>query len=357
MVITLRGALIALAVLGLWRGPARQRSPSPARGAVAPDTNWCATRTESQLRDIRADLGGVRLSFETSPARGNYLFTPTYPTFPPEQRARIRAEYKARGYTHYPIGPVWERGYPGWKGHDYRGRMDEWVALLEELWRDDLIPVVWLLPDGPFNTTDAAGEHDNPLSMAKVEAGLTPLYQRPDVQRVTCVVVLGWEVTDHDWIHTMARATEALIWQARVFPKAYRYWHPAADNQAPCHPAVEGEDCALKAWRAMVPYLHGEWWQTGAPGGWLDPLREKSLHKAREAQFLAALRKEVARFQSDLYATGGLRGADGKPLDVIYGEGSAYFELNDRKTEDWGREWGRLAMTVPGVRGFGDGGR
>jgi hypothetical protein len=62
------------------------------------------------------------------------------------------------------------------------------------------------------------------------------------------------------------------------------------------------------------------------------------------------------RFHTGHYVPGGVRGADGKLLDVIAGEYSAYFELNDRETEAWGRSWGALAMTIPGVRGFGDGG-
>lgn len=317
--------------------------------------DWCATKTEDQLRNIRADLGGVRLSFNTSATRGNYLFTPTYPTFDADTRAKIRREYKDRGYTHFPIGPVWERGYPGWAGHDFRQRPAEWVALLEELWRDDLIPMVWLLPDGPYNVEDGPGNRDNPVSLSKVELGLTPLYARADMQRVTCVTVLGWEVTDNEWIKTIRKAVDVLAWQARVFPRAYRYWHAAVDNGAPCNYEIDGEGCEGKAWRQMAPYIHGQFWQTGVTGGW--NLGDKpDTPENRKAQFLNNLRYEVNRFHGNHYVPGGVRGSDGKVLDVIYGEGSAYFELNDREPESWGREWGRLAMTVPGVRGFGDGG-
>lgn len=327
--------------------------PTPA------PTDWCATKTEDQLRNIRADLGGVRVSFQTSPTRGRYLFTPTYPTFTEDQRAIIRREYKARGYTHFPIGPIWERGYPGWPGHDFRQQPEAWVALLEELWRDDLIPMVWLMPDGPYNTKVGEWGNDaNPIDFARVDAELTPIYQREDFQRVTCVTVAGWEVTDNSWVKTIARAEALLAWQARVFPRAYRGWHAAVDNGASCNYDIDGEGCEGKAWRVKARYIHFQFWQTGAPGGWnLAAGRDPSNRQHRIDQFLDNLRYEVMRFHTDHYVAGGVRGADGKLLDVIYGEGSAYFELNDGESEDWGREWGRLAMTIPGVRGFGDGGR
>jgi hypothetical protein len=339
----------------------RKREPvTLERVPTPPVTDWCATKTEAQLRDIRADLGGVRLSFQTSVSRNtNYLFTPTYPQFTSAQRALIRAEYKSRGYTHFPIGPIWERGYPGWEGHDFRQRPTEWIALLEELWRDDLIPMVWLMPDGPYNTDRGAwGNRHNPVDFAAVESELTPIYAHPDFQRTHCSIVFGWEVTDNEWVKTIDKAVAGLSWMARTFPRAYRYWHAAVDNGAPCNYDIDGEGCEGKAWRAMAPYIHGQFWQTGAAGGWnLAAGRLPENRQDRINQFMDNLRYEVMRFHTGHYVPGGVRGADGKLLDVILGEYSAYFELNDGETEDWGRAWGLLGMTVPGVRGFGDGGR
>lgn len=333
-------------------------APPELPPVVPPPVDWCSTKTEDQLRSIRADLGGVRLSVPTSATRGSYLFTPTYPSFDAPMRQLIRREYKARGYTHFPIGPVWERGYPGWAGHDFRSRPAEWAALLEELWRDDLIPVVWLLPDGPYNVQDGPGNRNNPPSLTKIRNGLTPIYQHPDIQRTTCVVVLGWEVTDNEWIKTLGRTLPLIAWMRNTFPRAYRGWHAAVDNGAPCNYDEDGEGCEGKAWRAMAPLgLHFQFYQTGTPGGWnLAAGRDPGNQADRVAQFIENVRYEVMRFHTDHYQPGGIRGVDGKLLDVIYGEGSAYFELNDRETEAWGREWGRLAMTIPGVRGFGDGG-
>lgn len=335
----------------------------PVQPPVVPPTpapvQWCDTKTEDQLRDWKGDIGGVRLSFETSPARGRYFFTPTYMAqsgvfADPANRARALVEYKERGYTHFAIGPIYEAGYPGWPGHDYRGDLPGWVARVDEIWNADLTPVHWVMPNGPYNHGRAM---DQEIDFALVEAELSPLMRSPEMQRVTCMTVAGWEVTDKEWVKTIAKATALLQWQSTTFPRAFWYWHAAADNGAPCNYGIDGEGCEGKAWRAMAPFLHGHFWQTGAPGGWhLVPWRDPTRPQDRIDQFFENIRYEVMRMHTNHYVPGGVRGADGKLLDVIYGEGSAYFELNDGESEAWGREWGRRAMTVPGVRGFGDGG-
>jgi hypothetical protein len=325
------------------------------------------------------DLGGVRVSFETSPTRGNYFFTPTYPTFNDTQRAILRRDYKARGpYTHFAIGPLYERGYPGWSGHDFRTRVKAWAALHEELWRDDLIPVLWVLIDGPYNERPGEeGSESNPLNLERLAAELEPLLRDPDIQRTTCLVVLGWEVTDKGWIKTIDRSLAAANWLERVFPTQYRYWHAAADNGAGCNYDIDGHGCEGPFWLTVGPKFHGQFYQTGTSGGWnlhvrrdaecdagiyppdawqCRPTRDPNKFEDRVAQFLENHQYEVNRLRGDHYRIGGVLGADGKPLDVIAGEYSAYFELNDGESEDWGRAWGRLAMTVPGIRGYGDGG-
>jgi hypothetical protein len=330
-------------------------SPVPA----PPVVDWCATKTEAQFRDWRGDIGGVRLSFDTSPTRGRYFFTPTYMAqsgvfADAGNRAKALAEYKARGYTHFAIGPMYEAGYPGWPGHDYRSDPAAWIARVVEIWAAGLIPVHWLMPNGPYN---AGGAWDTEIDFSKVNAEFSPLLTTPDMQRVTCMVVAGWEVTDKEWVKTIRKATALLSWQASTFPRAYRYWHAAVDNGAPCNYDEDGEGCEGKAWRAMAPYIHGHFWQTGAAGGWnLTPDRDPAKPQDRINQFLDNLQYEVMRMHTNHYVAGGVRGADGKLLDVIVGEYSAYFELNDGESEDWGRSWGRLGMTVAGVRGFGDGG-
>lgn len=344
----------------LWPHPERRTLTITLEPIAAPapaQVDWCGTKTESQLRDIRADMGGVRLSITLSERGGNYLFTPMYPAYTAEQRAIIRREYKARGYTHFAVGAIADK-YPGLASYDHRANPAAYEAMLEELWRDDLIPYVWLMVDGPYNVTDSPGNLDNPIDFAKVEAGLTPIYQRPAMQRLVCVTVAGWEVTDNQWVKTKARALQLAEWQARVTPRAFHLWHSAADNGAPCNYDEDGEGCERSTWLALSRFLHGYYYQTGNAGGWNMTKYDSTKHSDRVRAFTENLQYEADRFRGDRYQLGGVLGADGKPMDVIMGEYSAYFELPwvDRESEDWGREWGRLAMTVPGVRGFGDGG-
>jgi hypothetical protein len=320
---------------------------------------WCDVWGEDRLRSVRADLGGVRLSFETNAARRtNYFFSPSYVTKTPEQRAIIRAEYKARGYTHFIVGPIYERGYHDWwPGHDFREDVSGWVAIMEELWQDDLAPWLWVFPDGPYNLHGGYGSDVNPPDFDKARRELLPVFQHPEMQRVHCNVTFGWEVTDNGWVKTIAKARHGLEFLRDAFPTAYRYWHGSVDNGAPCNYDEDGYGCEGDAWRTLTPLIHGYFWQTGAAGGWnLAEGRDPANRQHRIDQFIENLKYEINRFHGNHYRVGGLTGADGKLIDIIAGEYSAYFELNDGESEEWGRSWGALALTFPGVRGFGDGG-
>jgi hypothetical protein len=76
-----------------------------------PQKPW-ASATEEQLRAFRGAISTVRLKLPYGPRPGqddNVLFTPTYPIYGAEDRARMRAAYRCRGYTHWAIGPVSHR--------------------------------------------------------------------------------------------------------------------------------------------------------------------------------------------------------------------------------------------------------
>lgn len=327
--------------------------------APSPKVQWCDVWGEDRLRNVRADLGGVRLPFETNTVRKtNYFFSPSYVTKSPEQRAIIRDEYKGRGYTHFIVGPIYERGYHDWwPGHDFRDDVAGWVAIMEELWQDDLAPWLWVFPDGPYNRTVGYGSDVNPPDFDKARRELLPVFQHPEMQRVHCNVTLGWEVTDNGWIKTIAKARAGLEFLRDAFPSAYRYWHGAVDNGAPCNYDEDGYGCEGDTWRELTRLFHGYFWQTGAPGGWnMADGRDPANRQHRLDQFVENLKYEINRFHGNHYRVGGLTGADGKLIDIIVGEYSAYFELNDGESEEWARAWGSLAMTFPGVRGYGDGG-
>ncbi len=339
------------------------QTPAPSGNVYWRPPQWWVNVTEDQLRSMRGDLGGMRVSYlgpdpkvrPTAPS--DYVFTPTYMSLSATGRQAMRNALKARGYTHISVGPIWERGYPGFKGHNFLNDPLGYIALLRELIDDGLIPVIWLMPDGPFNVERGApGSTANPIDWAQVERVLTPIYAMPEFQQVCKVAVFGWEVTDNGWVKTMAKTEAALAWFKRVVPNAYRYWHAAANNGAPCDYALDGDGCEGKAWRMMAPYLHGHFWQDGSFGGWhLAAGRDAASPADRMAQFLDNLRYDVNRIRGNHYQPGGLIGADGKLLDVIAGEYSAYFEYHG-ETEASSVMYGAAAMQVEGVRGFMDGG-
>lgn len=335
----------------------------PSSGTAWTPPAWWVNVTEAQLRNFRGDLGGMRVeglgpdpAIRPSAPR-DYVFTPTFMSLGPAERAKMLAAVKQRGYTHLSVGPIWERGYPGFRSHNFLDNPDGYIALLREIIDAGIIPVIWLMVDGPCNVERGAPGNDrNPIDWAEVERVLTPIYTRPDFQQVCKVAVFGWEVTDNSWVKTLARTMLALQWFARVAPQAYRYWHAAANNGAPCDYTEDGEGCEGKAWRLMAPLLHGHFWQDGSFGGWhMADGRDPNSEADRRAQFLDNLAYDVKRIRGDHYKPGGLIGADGKVLDVIAGEYSAYFEYHG-DGEAAAIDYGRLALSVPGVRGFLDGG-
>jgi hypothetical protein len=104
-----------------------------------------------------------------------------YPGMPDDLRARIRQEQKARGYTHLPFGwAVTYRSFPQWSAdlNDDRGRFE---ALLDEVYADDLLPVVFV----PIERRESRAELE-----ARVTAYLTPL--RSKIRGLSW----GWEIND-----------------------------------------------------------------------------------------------------------------------------------------------------------------
>jgi len=122
------------------------------------------------MRRFRGDLSGMKI-----PELGQYgtdiFFTAEYLAYPANIRQILRDRYKAKGYTHMPmslaIGPIpgYHNMYPATNLtiQDYRG-------ILEELWRDGLVPVVFVIDDRDPSQT--------PADMAAIKAKYTPMLQQ-----------------------------------------------------------------------------------------------------------------------------------------------------------------------------------
>ncbi len=198
------------------------------------------------LRDFRGDFGGISLAAirprcpvdavtdvrcvpNAHGLKSGALFTPAYTLYTPEQRAEIRAAYKARGYTHFPISIFTDqrRSYhdvypPGPKG----GKVSPY---LEELWADGIYPVCFVLQDQE--------------TAAQAESNAAQLGDR-DLCRI---VVPKWEMNDPD-ANDVARMDAEILATRRAFPNAQLYVHFTSRRTAAGSP----EDA---------------WWRGGWPKG------------------------------------------------------------------------------------------
>jgi len=220
-----RGLLIALAVAATVLA---QNSGQTTWKSVADRT------TVDELRRFRGDFGGVYVDAikpqcPADPETGiscppnahglanGALFTPAYTIYSTEQRAAIRAAYKARGYTHFPIGIFAERrrGYAGAFPPGPRG--GNVSPYLEELWADGIYPVCFVL-------------HDKE-NAADVEANAARLADR-DLCRI---VVPKWEMNDPD-ANDASRMDAEILATRRAFPNAQLYVHFTARRIAASSP-------------------------------------------------------------------------------------------------------------------------
>src|SRR5947209_1348056 len=264
--------VLALAMNGRLSIPARADSGPKAGAASQPTSQPQKHRpedwNEDELRAFRGAISTVRLDIPLGPRPGkpdNVVFTPMSGCYLPADRARMRAAYKRRGYTHWAIGPLVAGSYHGKYPDDNElANPDHFEDLLGELWNDGLVPVVFVLP---LDRRCGLGK-DGTIDWPGIERVLTPIYRTPRFQRLARVVVLAWEPNDGNIISTQAQWLTAVRWMASVFPHALRYIHMTAGQDAPC--ADVGSQVA--AWQAVAPYLHG-WLVQDANFGQPDPSR------------------------------------------------------------------------------------
>ncbi len=251
----------AVCVAGaLCRAAFGESSQSPNASQPAWQRIASATTVE-QLRAFRGDFGGIYLdaikpACPVDPARGircanarglsqGALFTPVYAIYSDAQRAAIRAAYKARGYTHFPIGIYDSRGR---EYHDIfpPNRNATISPYLEELWADGLYPVCFVLQDR--DTADRA------------EAYAAGLHNR-DLCRI---VVPKWEMDGPDKNNTGRMNAEILATRA-AFPSAELYVHFSPRRSAGGSPEDAWWHWAQQAARVRgILYQDDRWNDPGA---------------------------------------------------------------------------------------------
>ncbi|HET9372142.1 MAG TPA: hypothetical protein VFO19_17900 [Vicinamibacterales bacterium] len=295
--------------------------------------------------------------------------------FDAETRARARAAFRAEGYTHWPYGPLLQKGYHGWwPDTDFRENPDQFISRARELTAAGIVPVLFLLDDQCVFACEHGG-----VKRDAIARELTPIYARPEWQETFPIVVAAWEpqwkAADWQWVAK---------WMADTWPNARRYVHLPSNANAPGRQEEVGDGRAYRnsaaLWNPIVPYIHGVLVQNT----WIFTGEHVEAGRTREDQFVYDLLDKVRRFRygsgaaapksglevdrwnktrgtdakpywqwDGAYAT---RGAAGQPIDVVAFEYASYVVKRhpDRYAE--AKRWGALALTVDGVRGFGDGG-
>lgn len=253
--------------------------------------------TVDELRAFRGDFGGIQLPelvpqcpedpvshvrCEADDRRvpvglgAGALFTPAYGTYSVAQRAAIRAAYRARGYTHFPISIFCDatRWYHGIYPPLDCTQRDLW---LQELRADRLIPVCFVLPDGALST-DLSG----------VDKTLCP------------IVVPMWEMNG-PLAEVSASINEAITFTRSEFPDALLYVHFTPEHAAGGVPEADWWTWATQD--PVGPHVQGILYQDDR---WTDPQAVKD----RVLDFLLRLGGgyhgwphpvDVVLFETDIY--------------------------------------------------------
>lgn len=336
-----RVALVALAVLA-----------APVSGVQREPWD---TVTTAQLRDWRGAISTVLAPMPCGPRPGradNVLFTAQIDSTCWDAAARRLAfqTYRAHGYTHWIMGPMVQQGYHGqYPDSDWRTNPDVFFDRVEEVWRAGFIPGVFTVPDTGLC---ADGRR---VDVACLEREFGAIYRSPRAQALLRVVASQWEPADwhpRQW-------GEVARWLADVFPDAVRVIHLPSNLAAPCHshdlPRYGLESAAqcwvlarMDLWHQV--FLQESWTFMNAPG-YVETVRTP------EEQFVHDLREAVRRLR-DGQAGWPVTSAwgPGTPLDIIAFEYASYAVTPRPQLAGKARAWGALALTVDGIRGFGDGG-
>ena len=331
-----------------------------------PPKPW-ETVTDAQLRAVRGAISTTLMSLPCGPRPNqsdNVLFTAEFGSscFDQATRAAMLATYRARSYTHWPIGPIESAGYSGqFPGQDWTGNPDGFADRLEEVWRGGAIPIVFLLPDTGFCADGRS------IDWTCVEQRLTPIYSSPRYQSLVKISVLAWEAS-----FSNADYIKGAQWMARVFPHAKRYLHFESGHAAPClgsELAESGGPIANEAacWKPVAPYLHGFL----AQNTWTFGGENIDGGRTPKQQFLYNL-FDMGRRLVGCETGWPCTGADGQPLDVVNFEyGSYYVYRHGAQFVPQSIEWGDAPLTAapftdPGtgktvdtakyITGYGDGG-
>jgi hypothetical protein len=298
-------------------------------GVVALDT-WGSARswrpTREEVRRFRGDYLGMFAD------AGDGWFTAQYCGQDPAKRQAIRHETRARGYTHLLI--TWALRYRDYPVFNWADEPERFKSCLDELLADRLIPVV------------AVSQSE--------EVGVRPAPDRvrDTWRRIVAVIgcdrvpaqIHGWEWNDAMTLESM-RAVSAMA--VETCPDAYHLLHFAPDRWA-ASPLFPGDQGGSDPWGGSESRFWHDMQRIGVDG---------LFFQSGERDDLDAFKNRLAEIALRLRG-GGPPAYAGLALDLIAGEYCDPHNPRRRsgRSEAWCRDMGRVALSVPGVVGFLNGG-
>lgn len=275
------------------------------------------------------DYLGMRA--EAHPGRGNPggYFTAQYCGVDAARRAHLLTETRMRGYTHFWLS--YALRYPGYPEFNLLGQPAAFNTCVDEVWAAGLTPIVTVVME------EAVGREP---TRARMEPAWAALVAHVGCDRLP-VQVMGWEWNDfvrpRDQRDLTAMAHDAC-------PGAYLGVHFTPDRWAASPPRGGDPGASDDPWGWEGPYwadmqalgVRALFFQSGARGDDLPEFQDR----------LAVLTERL---------TGRHSGYPGLRIDLVATE---YCDPHNEsgRTEAGCREMGRLALTVPGVVGFLNGG-
>lgn len=135
--------------------------------------------------------------------------------------AGIIGEYKARGYTHGPVGPFIDAGYHGLvPPTDFRNdaERDTIIAAIRQVQKAGIMTPMFLTPDG--------------WTVEQLRT-IEPIFKEDIWQDLGAIVVNGFEQQGTRYGWSNAQYVEYLSWVKETFPNAVRGLHTVSTVEAP----------------------------------------------------------------------------------------------------------------------------
>jgi len=169
-----------------------------------------------------------------------------YQWYGSDDRALMRTNYRAQGYTHAVTGPMIGEGYHGQYPSSPNPLTQDWwdwyLGCMQEWWDAGIIPVHFAIPEFPGYTVDRA------------IAELEPFFVQERAQKLLRVIVLAWEPSP--WRN--ADYVKAAEWLHRIFPHALFCLHTEPEHNAPglSSEIADGSLTEAQMWANVAPYIH-----------------------------------------------------------------------------------------------------